>query len=315
MNYYIGNKIIDTPIEVILNQIKSEITNGKLKHIKKVDDNDIAVSCPIHKNGQEQHPSCMIYCKDNDDAVRYGTAHCFTCGYKANLAKFVGDCFDQDESFGKEWLVERFGTLYNNNYNLLPEFEITKSSPKYINESILNQYNYYHPYMWQRKLSKEIVDKFEVGYDKASDSITFPIRDEHNKLVMITKRNTKSKRFFIPKDVDKPVYLLNECIKENIDCVYVAESQINALTLWSWGYPAIGLIGTGSEHQYNILNKSGIRTYILCFDGDEAGDKGRNRFFKNIRDDVLIGYINVPKGKDINDLTAEEFSILPVNWR
>ena len=30
-----------------------------------------------------------------------------------------------------------------------------------VDESILKDYDFYHPYMWQRKLTPEIVDKFE----------------------------------------------------------------------------------------------------------------------------------------------------------
>ena len=161
--------------------------------------------------------------------------------------------------------------------------------------------------MWQRKLTKEVVDKFDIGYDPTTQCLTFPVWDEKNNLVMITKRNVNNKSFYIDKDKDKPVYLLNFIINQNIKTVYVAESQINALTLWSWGYPAIALIGTGSTHQYNILNKSGIRNYILCLDSDCAGYKGIQRFIDNIRKDVMISVVNIPNDKDVNDLTKEQF--------
>jgi DNA primase len=127
---------------------------------------------------------------------------------------------------------------------------------------------------------------------------------------MITSRNVSNKYFHIEKNKDKPVYLLNFINRENIDKVYVCESQINALTLWTWGYPAIALFGTGSSHQYEILNKCGIRNYVLCFDGDIAGNKGRNRFIEKIRNDVLISYKSIPDGKDVNDLTKEQFEKL-----
>jgi DNA primase len=70
------------------------------------------------------------------------------------------------------------------------------------------------------------------------------------------------------------------------------------------------MIGTGSDVQYDILNNSGIRNYILCFDGDEAGDKAIKRFKKNIRKDVFISVKVIPRGKDVNDLTKEEFDKL-----
>jgi DNA primase len=48
----------------------------------------------------------------------------------------------------------------------------------------------------------------------------------------------------------------------------------------------------------------------LCFDGDQAGLKGKDRFVNNIRKDVLVSYIPIPMGKDVNDLTKEQFENL-----
>ena len=66
------------------------------------------------------------------------------------------------------------------------------------------------------------------------------------------------------------------------------------------------MIGKGSSEQYQILNKCGVRHFILCFDGDEAGDKGRERFIHNMNPSILIDVVNVPRGKDMNDLSKEE---------
>jgi DNA primase len=226
------------------------------------------------------------------------------------LPEFIGDCFGQSEEFGKSWLIQRFGTMIDYDEDYLEPIILDRHNKQYLDESILNRYMYYHPYMWKRGLSKEVVDRFGVGYDKNYNSITFPVWDESGNLVMITSRSVSSKYFHIEKNKDKPVYLLNFINQDKPDRVYVCESQINALTLWTWGYPAIALFGTGSSHQYEILNKSGIRNYVLCFDGDLAGAKGRNRFMKNIRKDVFASYKSIPNGKDVNDLTKEEFENL-----
>lgn len=69
-------------------------------------------------------------------------------------------------------------------------------------------------------------------------------------------------------------------------------------------------MGLGSEDQYNILRQSSIKKFILAFDGDEQGDKGREDFIKALKPYKLISYVRVPRGKDINDLTKEEFDSL-----
>lgn len=312
MDLVIRNQVIDAPIETIIDEIKKELTNGKLRDVSRSDDNNISVTCPVHKNGHERKPSCYIYTNRENDKIQYGKVHCFTCGLTCNLAEFVNACFDEsDISFGEEWLLDRFGGEFSNNSRFLPRIELkTFVKPEFIDESILDNYNYYHDYMWSRNLKKEVVDTFRVGYDPMSKMLVFPIWDEHDRLTMITKRSVVDKTFFIDKEKDKPIYLLNFIHKYNYKKVYVCESQINALTLWGWGYPAVALIGTGSSSQYDILNKCGIRHYVLCFDGDEAGDKGIKRFIKNMRSDVFIDVVNIPRGKDVNDLTKEEFENL-----
>ena len=126
----------------------------------------------------------------------------------------------------------------------------------------------------------------------------------------ITERSVNTKNFYIPEGLDLPIYLLNYIIRENINEVYVVESQIDALTLWTFGYPAIALFGTGGRKSYDILKRSGIRIYHLCFDGDLAGRHGALRFIRNMSENVMIDVIYLPDGKDVNDLSKEEFDHL-----
>lgn len=312
----VGNKVITTPVEQILKQLKSELTNGKLRDIEPRNGQNIRVTCPHHKDGMERHPSCNVFVDETDKVTQLGTVHCFTCGYVASLPEFIADCLDETEnreSFGNEWLLERCDTAFLSDIEYLPPIELTKHKKvdKSIDESVLDKYRYYHEYMWYRKLSKWAVDTFEVGYDIDRQMITFPVRDEKGKLQFITARSIKSKFFEIPKFVDKPVYLLYYILQNNIKHVAVVESQINALYLWSLGIPAVCLFGTGSSYQYDILKRSGIRVFNLYFDGDYPGRKGAYRFKRTMPDDVIVNEYIVPEGKDVNNLSYEEILALP----
>ena len=308
MRIRIRNKVITEPIINILYQAKRELTNGKLKDIQKAHDANILISCPCHKDGYEKHASCRVLADETCEDLEAGYAYCFSCGYSAPFAQVIGDLFNEDKAFGEEWLVERFGNTFVEQEEFLQEIVLDKPTVKkeYLDEASLIPFDFYHPYMWNRKLSKEVVDRFRVGYDKERDAITFPVYDERHRLVMVTARSVNSKRFWIPKDVDKPVYLLYDILERGVQTVYVCESQINALTARTWGLDAVALFGTGSEKQYNTLKKSGIRNYILLFDGDEAGRKGAMRFKKNMPSDVFITDVRLPAGKDVNDLTYDE---------
>lgn len=301
----IDNYTIDASIESILYKVKSELTNGKLKSIQRKG-SQVRITCPCHDNGQESTPSCFV----NDD----GIWNCFACHESGKFSKLIGACFDEDESFGRKWLINNYlgDVLVDYERAALPEDLFQQKETKVLDESILDNYDDWHPYLAKRHLSPQICKLFKVRYDKEKEMIVFPVWDENNKLVMLTRRSVKTKQFLIDKDVEKPVYLLNYIINSGITEVTICESQINALTCMTYGYPAVALFGTGTKYQYNILNKSGIRHYYLAFDGDEAGKKGIERFLKNIRDDVLVDVILIPKDKDVNDLSQDEFDKLEI---
>lgn len=312
MELIIKNRQISESAYNILVKLKKSLGNGLLRSIEDHGDN-VLISCPFHKGGLESHPSCGVYARKDNSSKPFGMVHCFTCGYSATLPKFVGDVFGETQEFGENWLAKNFGNVLVDTFCALEPIQIDKVVEKEIlDESILNKYDFYHPYMWKRKLTKEVIDKFRVGYDKETNSITFPIWNEYGALVGISKRNVDTKKFDMEHGIDKPVYLLNYIKQCGITNVYVVESQINALTMWGWGYPAIALFGTGSETQYKILNRSGIRVYNLCFDGDDAGHKAIGRFRKYINKDCIINVIKLPNGKDVNDLTKDEFDHLEI---
>ena len=293
----------------ILEMLKTELNNrgiNKLAVIKKSHGN-IQVCCPIHKDGKERKPSCGINL-DGSNGTEPGTVHCFTCGYVANFKEFVSDCFGYNDGgeYGKRWLLENFVSVeIEKRKNFKLNLSRTKNKQEYITEEELDSYRYIHPYMYKRHLTDDIIEKFDVGYDEKTQCLTFPVWDEKGRCVFIARRSVKTKFFNYPKEVNKPVYGLN-FIPYNITQVVVCESIINALTCWTWGIPAIALIGTGSFEQYPILQNCHIRKFLLALDPDEAGDKGRARIRKNVRGKMIVD-LQIPEGKDVNDLTQDEF--------
>ena len=303
----IDNKTISTPLIDIIKSVKNQLHNGKLKDIRPKG-NNIRVTCPHHKNGLENTPAGDIYIGPATDKVEYGWFKCFTCGEQGPFYHFIAECFDTDDEWAKEWLLENYADGIIEYEIDLPEIDLKNNTKKteYLSESVLDEFEDFHPYMLKRKLTKEVCKQFEVKYDPKGKCLVFPVRDEKGKLVMLTRRSVENKTFIIDADKEKPVYLLYYLLSKNIQEAYICESQINALTLWTHGFPAVALFGTGSKHQYDLLNKSNIRVYNLLFDGDDAGDKGISKFLKNIRKDVIVNVIKVPRGKDVNDLDYDE---------
>lgn len=306
MELVINNHVIDADVEDILKEIR-RITDGRYCNQVIRRGENVGITCPFHKNGQESHPSCYVYNRIENESVPFGFFKCFTCGEQGTLDKLVSYCLNITVEDAKQWLIDNFSNTFRELKLNLPEIEIGKRQEvNYLDESVLDQYKYIHPYILSRGVSEEIVKKFSIGWNEKNDSITFPVWDEHNHLLGITERQIKKKAFHIPDNIKKPIYLLNFIIKENIQEVYVVESQIDALYMWSIGYPTIALLGTGAKSQYEILKKSGVRVFHLALDGDFAGRSGEIKFINNMPDSVMIDVLLVPDNKDINDLSPQE---------
>ena len=156
--------------------------------------------------------------------------------------------------------------------------------------------------------------KFDVGFDPESECITFPIKDIHGNILFIAKRSVNTKWYHYPMGVDKPLYGIYELNKfyPNTKSVIICESMINCLTCWTYGQPALALNGTGSYNQIRQLSKLPYREYILGLDPDNAGRMGSEKIINNLKTKKLLKQLVIPEGKDINDLTKEEFKALEI---
>lgn len=125
MSLILDNYKIDNNLITILEKIREDTGNKYFKYIYDKSDN-ILVTCPHHKEGNEQHPSCYVYNQEDGD-IPFGYTHCFTCGYKASLPKLVADCFEEDYEFGKNWLKDNFGHTYVETMDYMPEINLHSS--------------------------------------------------------------------------------------------------------------------------------------------------------------------------------------------
>lgn len=302
-----GTKIT-APMNVILKRLKQDSKTRYLSKISEESYDNISITCPRHKGGHEAHPSCRVYSKVNGN-IEYGKCHCFTCGWVGSLVDLVNICFGAtDIAFGQNWLTENFGGGKSSILDELTDIDLSKKKKTFMDESELIPYRRYHPYMYQRNLTKEVIDKFHIGYDSKTNSLVFPVWDELGRLCFTTHRNVSNKVFHIQANIDKPVYLINFIMHHNYPFAVVAEGQIDALVSWSYGVPAVALFGSGTtDYQMSIINKSGVRHWVLMYDNDEAGRKGATRFKKMVNKDVIITDILMPTGKDVGACTKDEF--------
>lgn len=327
MFYIDSNPILVEDIKV-LEELRSQLAANGLNYFNefKVGEMDIQFNCPIHSGGQERKPSCGIT-RVKKGTLPPGTVHCFTCGYTSNLQEMVSHVFGHDDMgrFGTEWLVKNFLTLSIENRQPI-ELDLNRGQKKeeadYVSEEELNKYRYYHPYMYKRKLTNKIIELFDIGYDdffQLTDkegqyignikAITFPVRDKQGRTLFIGRRSVTNKVFHYPEGVNKPLYGVYELPKEPED-VIVCESFIDALTCYVYGRPAVALLGLGTQEQVEQLRKLPTRKLIFGLDSDEAGQKATEKLRKKLNGYKITTRLDIPHGKDLNDLSEKEFNNL-----
>ena len=313
----IDNYVINKPIEEILTLLKLSLTNGKLKDIENKGD-DILVTCPHHDGGHEKTAACNIYI-GNDTKLPYGYFNCFVCGEKGSFLKFVAECFDAPESYAKAWLLKNFGgELVAKNLFMGEPIVLNRNKgiKKHLDESILDQYQTWNPYLAKRKLSREICELFKVRYDPKYRQVIFPAYDMNGNLVMLAKRSIDMKSFYLDKDVEKPVYCLDYVMKNNIKTVLITEGPFDCLTGWEYGFPTIATFGKISDYQIEQINKSCINIIYAAFDNDAAGRSFLETLKRKLTKRIIIIETKFPANKkDVNDLSKEELQEIIKNAR
>lgn len=331
--------IIQSDTQSILDMLKFDLAQHGVDrfHIFRNNGENIQTNCPFHKGGQERKPSFGV----NGEIDK---CHCFSCGWAGTIEEMISELYGyQDEGkFGKRWLIKRFNTveietrpnimegfngrnnitIRNNNdiHRFKQHIQGNKSTEQYsgeITEEELDKYRYIHPYMYERKMDDRVIEIFDVGYDKETECITFPIRDKNGNCLFIARRSVNTKFFSYPQGVEKPLYGLYELyqLDEFPKEIYICESMIDAITIWTHcDKYAVALNGLGNDLQFSQLNNMPNRTFILATDNDSAGIKARIRLKKYITNKIIKEIILPSNRKDINECTYNEFENIKITF-
>jgi len=322
----------------ILQELISQLRVNNIQLIQKYKEGPthIQICCPYHANGMERRPSAGLRKED-------GMFHCFACNEVHSLQEVISYCFGYTDDivgkFGWQWLLKNFATVqveerkdvkldFNRNRNTLygvvgkQNMDSSIGNKGYITEEELNKYRYTHPYMYKRGLTDEIIELFDIGFDRDTQCLTFPVRDISGNCLFVARRSVKTKFFNYPEGVEKPLYGLYELNKKyppfmtdvygqkprsHPTEVIVTESMLDALSFWVVGKDAVALNGLGNELQFKQLRELPCRKIILATDSDERGMAARQRIRQNMQNTKIITEYIFPKGrKDANECTKEE---------
>ena len=330
----IDNLIINVSLFDVLTELKKQLNINGIQLLDKMLDSgdDVMVQCPYHKNGQERIPSAGIRKSD-------GLFHCLACGETHALPEMITHCFGSDDAlFGYKWLAKNFSSVeVQNREDIQLDLERNHVSDKggvlvnradnksvCVTEEELDGYRYTHPYLYERGLNDDIIEKFDLGYDKRTDSITFPVRDKNGDCMFVARRSVKMKYFDIPKGIDKPLYGLYELMQSVRiprgagrypiivpDDIYVCEGLFDCLRLWCNGKFAVAGFGClFSSYQIKQLQDLPGRSLILALDNDKAGIAATQRLRKLLTNKIIKEVVLPSFRKDIGECTDNEIQNL-----
>lgn len=266
----------------------------------------------LNPNHIDNNPSMMF-------TDKYNICKCFSCGVSYDIYDLIG--LDYDLHSFKEQL-EKVQELY------LGYVPVKKEVKKEIDNKIYDYTNYYNKcfknkykttYLEQRGITRELIDKYKIGYDEERKLVVFPI-NKHCYFARSVVNNDKIKSRG-SSDIWNKKY-----IKENNQLVYVTEGIIDALSLEvidpNVKVMSINGVGNINSLVYALKENNFNGTIGIAFDKDGAGKKATDKLKKELAKinvnsfstSMIATFDDISKVKDINMALINNKDLLKRNY-
>lgn len=266
----------------------------------------------LNPNHIDNNPSMMF-------TDKYNICKCFSCGVSYDIYDLIG--LDYDLHSFKEQL-EKVQELY------LGYVPVKKEVKEEIDNKIYDYTNYYNKcfknrykttYLEQRGITRELIDKYKIGYDEERKLVVFPI-NKHCYFARSVVNNDKIKSRG-SSDIWNKKY-----IKENNQLVYVTEGIIDALSLEvidpNVKVMSINGVGNINSLVYALKENNFNGTIGIAFDKDGAGKKATDELKKELAKinvnsfstSMIATFDDTSKVKDINMALINNKELLKRNY-
>lgn len=266
----------------------------------------------LNPNHIDNNPSMMF-------TDKYNICKCFSCGASYDIYDLIG--LDYDLHSFKEQL-EKVQELY------LGYIPVKKEVKKDIDNKVYDYTNYYNKcfknryrttYLEQRGITRELIDKYKIGYDEERKLVVFPI-NKHCYFARSVVNNDKIKSKG-SSDIWNKRY-----IKENNQLVYVTEGIIDALSLEvidpNVKVMSINGVGNINSLVYALKENNFNGTLGIAFDNDVAGKKATDELKKELAKinvnffstSMIATFDDTSKVKDINMALINNKDLLKRNY-
>lgn len=288
----------------------------------------LMVCCPYHN---DTNPSCGLWKSS-------GYFRCFACGEEGSLVDFVShvEGISVREAVrivkGQTSLTDleqTIGRILDKSETPLQYFKLS-SFEKLFPPVISDKRGF--DYLLERGLTKKTIKRFNARWGGDSGKyrfrVIFPIFTPESKLLAYVGRAIYSD--MVPKtrknrSPHRTLFGLKELLEVVPDPknLVIVEGEFDAMYLQQHGIPAVANMGTSpmTPEKIRQLRKYSKRRVIMSYDGDDAGltamygNEKREGQISILSKHLPTTSIQLPEGRDPNDLDAGEIADLYGEWR
>ena len=264
-------------------------------------DIDFIIFCPFHNNSRT--PAAEIH-KTN------GMFYCFACQETKTLEEVIM------QASGRSYFeAARLIDSKSETKNLVEELQQTLDKKiefkEYdlsiidkLNESALN-FERAAKYYKSRKITKDSVIKYKLGYSEKQDMVTIPVYSPDGLCLGFVGRSVEGKIFKNTSGLPKSKTLFNLQRAKRYDKVFVVESSFDAIRLEQIGVHAVATLGATISKEQRKLLKQYFNEVIVLGDNDEAGQNMSKKMIAYFGTGCIAPPL--PEGiKDVSDLSDED---------
>ena len=260
---------------------------------------------------QESRPSFAVNLDDglwidsgaSDEAMRKGN-------FISLLAFFRNESYNDTTKH----LFEKYAHILDdvNDIKLTLSLELETPTVSVLSkEKYENVVGIYSEYLANRGITKEVQDYFETGVGTNGDCVAIAWHDKNGRIINIKYRSTQGKEFWFSsggQPIKNHVYGLFAIKELKKKTVWIVESEIDCLYLWSCGIPAIALGGASiSDAQCKLIRSCSIEELVIATDNDVVGDRIANVLADEFVGSYVVHRLIFPTDKkDVNELSKHD---------
>ena len=163
-------------------------------------------------------------------------------------------------------------------------------------------------YLSRRGIGPEIQRLFGVSFDEQAQAVMLPWRLPDGRLANVKFRRTQGKAFWYVAEqaggwpIRELVYGIDVIYAQSIRAAALVEAEIDALSFWTVGIPAIAVGGASfNETKRDMILRSPIEEIVIATDNDKPGERLREEIERELRGKLRLKHARFVGVKDANE--------------